>query len=73
MVPVLPDAGCCKAPKLPGTKSGGQVPLLFDSGIRRGLDVVKAIAAGVDLVAIGHCSTPQAATVVSPEQPVCDG
>ncbi|MEN5033223.1 alpha-hydroxy acid oxidase [Pseudomonas sp. TWI929] len=32
----------------------GQVPLLFDSGIRRGLDVFKAIAAGADLVAIGR-------------------
>jgi len=32
----------------------GQVPRLFDSGIRRGLDVFKAIAAGADLVAIGR-------------------
>lgn len=32
----------------------GQVPLLFDSGIRRGLDVFKALAAGADLVAVGR-------------------
>lgn len=32
----------------------GRVPLIFDSGIRRGLDVFKAIAAGADLVAIGR-------------------
>jgi lactate oxidase len=32
----------------------GQVPLIFDSGIRRGLDVFKAIAAGADLVAVGR-------------------
>ena len=32
----------------------GRVPLIFDSGIRRGLDVFKAVAAGADLVAIGR-------------------
>ncbi|WP_218673546.1 alpha-hydroxy-acid oxidizing protein [Pseudomonas sp. ABC1] len=32
----------------------GQVPIIFDSGIRRGLDVFKALAAGADAVAIGR-------------------
>jgi len=32
----------------------GRAPLIFDSGIRRGLDVFKPIAAGADLVAVGR-------------------
>ena len=32
----------------------GQVPVLFDSGIRSGSDVIKAIALGADLVGIGR-------------------
>ena len=32
----------------------GRVPLLFDSGIRSGTDVVKAIALGADMVGIGR-------------------
>ncbi len=31
-----------------------QVPVIFDSGVRRGSDVFKAIALGADLVAIGR-------------------
>ncbi len=31
-----------------------QIPIIFDSGIRRGLDIFKAIAAGADVVAIGR-------------------
>lgn len=32
----------------------GQVPILFDSGIRRGSDIVKALALGADAVCIGR-------------------
>jgi len=32
----------------------GRVPIIFDSGVRRGQDVVKAIASGADVVAIGR-------------------
>lgn len=31
-----------------------RVPIIFDSGVRRGSDVFKALAAGADLVAIGR-------------------
>ena len=33
---------------------GGKVPVLFDSGVRSGTDVVKAIALGADAVGIGR-------------------
>ncbi len=33
---------------------GGRVPLLFDSGIRRGADVLKALALGARAVLIGR-------------------
>lgn len=33
---------------------GGAVPLLLDGGIRRGTDIVKAIARGADAVMIGR-------------------
>jgi L-lactate oxidase len=32
----------------------GRVPIIFDSGVRRGQDVFKAIASGADVVAIGR-------------------
>ncbi len=32
----------------------GRVPIVFDSGIRRGTDIFKAIALGADAVAIGR-------------------
>jgi isopentenyl diphosphate isomerase/L-lactate dehydrogenase-like FMN-dependent dehydrogenase len=32
----------------------GKVPILFDSGIRRGSDIVKALAMGADAVAVGR-------------------
>ncbi|MFZ0475235.1 MAG: lactate 2-monooxygenase [Halobacillus sp.] len=33
---------------------GGQIPVLMDSGIRRGADVVKALALGADAVLVGR-------------------
>nr|WP_239582744.1 alpha-hydroxy-acid oxidizing protein [Bacillus tianshenii] len=33
---------------------GGKIPVLFDSGIRRGPDVIKALALGADAVLIGR-------------------
>ncbi len=32
----------------------GEIPVLFDSGVRRGSDVVKALALGADAVLIGR-------------------
>jgi L-lactate oxidase len=32
----------------------GRVPIIFDSGVRRGSDVFKALASGADLVALGR-------------------
>ena len=33
---------------------GGRVPVLFDSGVRSGSDVIKAVALGADLVGLGR-------------------
>ncbi|MNV84331.1 (S)-mandelate dehydrogenase [compost metagenome] len=35
---------------------GGRVPVLIDSGVRRGVDVVKALALGAQAVAIGRAT-----------------
>lgn len=33
---------------------GGKIPIIFDSGVRNGSDVVKALALGADFVCIGR-------------------
>ena len=33
---------------------GGKVPVLFDSGVRSGLDVIRALALGADFVMMGR-------------------
>jgi len=35
---------------------GGRVPILIDSGVRRGVDIVKAVALGAQAVAIGRAT-----------------
>ena len=34
--------------------AGGKIPIMFDSGIRRGSDVLKALALGADAVWLGR-------------------
>lgn len=36
------------------TSVNKQVPIIFDSGVRRGSDVFKALASGADIVALGR-------------------
>jgi isopentenyl diphosphate isomerase/L-lactate dehydrogenase-like FMN-dependent dehydrogenase len=35
---------------------GGRTPVLIDSGVRRGVDIVKALAMGAPAVAIGRAT-----------------
>lgn len=46
--------GAAEALPLIAEQVKGQIPVLMDSGIRRGVDVVKALALGADAVCIGR-------------------
>ena len=50
------DGGMATVEALPGVVESveGQVPVLLDGGIRRGTDVLKALALGADAVAVGR-------------------
>jgi len=46
-----PRSKCCRKSPPP---SGGRVPILFDGGIRRGSDILKALALGATAVSLGR-------------------
>jgi L-lactate dehydrogenase (cytochrome) len=50
------DGGPAAIDALPAVVAavGGQVPVLFDSGVRTGLDILRAIALGADFVLLGR-------------------
>lgn len=52
------DCGPASIDVLPGIadRIGGRAAVLFDSGIRRGTDVIKALASGADAVLIGRAT-----------------
>jgi (S)-mandelate dehydrogenase len=52
------DGGIATLDALPGVAAavGGRVPVLVDGGVRRGVDVVKALALGAEAVLIGRAT-----------------
>jgi (S)-mandelate dehydrogenase len=52
------DGGIATLDALPGVARavGGRVPVLVDGGVRRGVDVVKALALGAQAVLIGRAT-----------------
>ncbi|MEP6018923.1 MAG: alpha-hydroxy acid oxidase [Paracoccaceae bacterium] len=48
------DASLSSIETLPDIRSSCDIPLIFDSGIEGGLDILRALAKGADFVMLGH-------------------
>jgi L-lactate dehydrogenase (cytochrome) len=48
------DGGPATIEVLPGVRAATKLPVLFDSGVEGGLDVIRALALGADFVMLGR-------------------